>query len=548
MEDDIISEEIKQAENAYKDMYAKLYNVPRESLEDVNVNDLEQIESVMENRTNKVQFRRINAVNSQEDVGGEKEDLSTLTPVAEEKIAKTELTAEPEVKLQESSITSLPLTKEETKKEPISQPERKTFSEKPLSQDKKGKTIIVQQEIAPKDDASRPSLENNSASNQQIKEPITEKKEKPKPSIAPVVENQEAKSLDLDKAIEKLKAETAHLAPPPSPYEEKPAVDSKPTGTTAQPIKLDPFDELKKKNNSNIPISHASKNTEQVKPEPVKPVEVNTEKSTSIPLQPQQPNIISEKKQTPQPIQQQSPVVSTTNLPVLQENKNVKAEEPAATTTLQQPSAPVETNLPIQPTTETQAQAKINLPLGDSVTEGEKGLINDLASKMDAFKAFKQQPQAPLNASVPLAGKETGAVVSDTTESQPTPQPVLPTSPSNTNIPVAETPVKAISTSEQSLKQINDSINELVKQSVASSKELRASIDGIKGVVTQILSIIPSIQGNTTLAMQGSKAPAESQQINTNFLNNYKNEIRMQTGSNIIDINNSRSSIPGFTI
>jgi hypothetical protein len=139
-------------------------------------------------------------------------------------------------------------------------------------------------------------------------------------------------------------------------------------------------------------------------------------------------------------------------------------------------------------------------------------------------------------------------VVSDTTESQPTPQPVLPTSPSNTNIPVAETPVKAISTSEQSLKQINDSINELVKQSVASSKELRASIDGIKGVVTQILSIIPSIQGNTTLAMQGSKAPAESQQINTNFLNNYKNEIRMQTGSNIIDINNSRSSIPGFTI
>jgi hypothetical protein len=45
-----------------------------------------------------------------------------------------------------------------------------------------------------------------------------------------------------------------------------------------------------------------------------------------------------------------------------------------------------------------------------------------------------------------------------------------------------------------------------------------------------------------------TQQPRDVQQVNTGLIQRYKNEVRQQYGSDIIDLSNNRPTMPGFTI
>jgi len=62
MENDSV-ENLQKTESSFKDMYSKLYGVPREDLEDVSIEELGQFENAFKKRANKVQFKKIQPAN-----------------------------------------------------------------------------------------------------------------------------------------------------------------------------------------------------------------------------------------------------------------------------------------------------------------------------------------------------------------------------------------------------------------------------------------------------------------------------------------------------
>jgi hypothetical protein len=115
------------------------------------------------------------------------------------------------------------------------------------------------------------------------------------------------------------------------------------------------------------------------------------------------------------------------------------------------------------------------------------------------------------------------------------------------NLPAPISPPTTTSTSEASLRSINENIAGLNKSSGISTKELKASIDGLKAVAEQILAYLPNIQSNNIFANNNTQSQ-DVRQINTGLMQKYKNEVRQQYGAGIIDLSNDRPTMPGFTI
>jgi hypothetical protein len=116
------------------------------------------------------------------------------------------------------------------------------------------------------------------------------------------------------------------------------------------------------------------------------------------------------------------------------------------------------------------------------------------------------------------------------------------------NAPVQEPVSPATSLSESALKSINENMTNMAKATTTSSKELKGSIDELKSIAGQILAYLPSIQPSNNLTVSQNREQQKSQPINTGLIESFRDEYRKQAGGGIIDLNNSRTTLPGFTI
>jgi len=367
-----------------------------------------------------------------------------------------------------------------------------------MTEDKK--TSVVQEQIKEKiiEPVREPSQENKEVETpkpqvkeekileQKIKEPVVVEPKKPEiPDIT-----------DLDK---KLKLETAHLPEPPSIVEEP---QKKELPKVAESIK--PAEKNIDKMVDNL-LEHPMHKAFQ---EPTK----------SIPV-------------TDQTIQPKTEPVKTANI---------------------QPQSPVEPVRNAQPMTAVPeppgTQSTSNLPLNNNLQSGEIDVIQKMIDNFKNINALKQETPTPQPTTQGLAGvsNETGAVTSNVFNVNQT--PVIPGIASKFNIPVNQAPTEVTSPSEQTLKSINTNLDMVVKSITTVLKEIRISMEGVKGTVDQIAAMIPGIQGGSTINTQLAGKNNGLNAINSGMINNYKNEVRSQMGSNIIDIKNTRGSYPGFTI
>ena len=116
------------------------------------------------------------------------------------------------------------------------------------------------------------------------------------------------------------------------------------------------------------------------------------------------------------------------------------------------------------------------------------------------------------------------------------------------NAPVQEPVSPATSLSENALKSMNENLTNMAKATATSSKELKGSIDELKSIAGQILAYLPSIQPSNNITMAQNGQQQKSQPINTGLIESFRDDYRKQASRGIIDINNSRTSMPGFTI
>jgi len=493
--DDINTEELSSAENVFKDMYSKLYNVPRQDLNDISIQELEQLESTFSKRGNKVQFKEIEPVNkeTETDTTAKENILQPLTepPILEkeqevadpidfslEKSVKPEPLADVNTN---STVNTLPLSEQNTEVQKTINPVEPPLSEKQLNntQDLKkdeNSTVLDSKKIF--NDTKKfnqPVVENSTL--QQTTQPKEELNNIP----------------DVTNLDKKLKMEVASLPEPPS-------IATEPTEPS-----------LKVQDNKPIEIN-TDRMVDNLLHHPMHKAFIEPPKSISVGAeQPMQSQDL--------PDQVTNPITKTT----LEPAEKINLTEPTANPSLEES----------------------NLQLGEAVTENEQNIIQDVISNLDSlnkFKPFSQQattPNQPISQPV-----ESGAVTSNTFNVASTPS----TSEVFSNMPVTEMPTQVTSTSEHTLNEINLGINEMVKTTTISNKDLKASIDSLRGIAEQILSILPNLQGGNVVATQGKTNTGEAKPINSGLVNNYRNEIRMQNGSDVIDMRNMRGSIPGFTI
>lgn len=530
---------LQQAEVAYKDMYAKLYNVPRENLEDVSVDELEQLEKELTKKS-KVQFKEIKPANTFKE--REKIPAPTVTEEPKNKVNEQAL-LQNDSKPLFKSIESLPLNNNlndrtsSTSNLPIttvSETKEKQKSVEPQKNIDNKSAFNFQPDTIPEISAKKESsLPPNKPIQLETNNPKEKEKEKEikTPETLPNVMDKDYE-LHRQKLWEerekKLKAATSNLAPPPSIDSKIPEVVARkePTSPTA-PI------------NTNIPITNQNRQEPQLN---VVKIQENIEPPAT--------------QQTPAPETKLDKVdfaTSTTNIPLRTDETTITSKS------VQEKPLPDWVTMPIKkadkgtekeqgntPLVET-SSAPMSLPLGENVTEDEQAVINQLASKLDSFKQ-PVTPTASAPTSVPLnqsKQQETGATISDI---PPISQPVLPTSTVSTNVPIMEPSQQVVGVNEQTLQTINNTVNELLKLNTNTSKEIINLLQSLKVVVEQVLSVIPTLGGNTSLSVQNKSSTSEVSQVNANFVNNYKNEIRRSTSGGVIDINSTRNSIPGFTI
>jgi len=150
-----------------------------------------------------------------------------------------------------------------------------------------------------------------------------------------------------------------------------------------------------------------------------------------------------------------------------------------------------------------------------------------------------EEPMSPVNEAekYPAAEENINEIIANIAKQYP-----------QQNAPAQEPATPVTSLSESALKSINENITNMVKTTTTSSKELKGSIDELKSIAGQILAYLPSIQPSTNVAVSQNGEQQKSQPINSRLIESVRDEYRKQTSKGIIDINNSRTSLPGFTI
>jgi hypothetical protein len=488
-------ENLKNTENAFKDMYSRLHNVPRDDLEDIPVEELTNLESSLVNRANKIRFKEIKAVNTQnlkkEDLGKKEysEEVTEKIVNPEEKEVKTEATEKAEVSTEaiKKSIT------------PIS--EKSVPDVTDLDKKLKAETAML-----PEPPLSNKPVEAANFSPEQEQSlrreyPFFDFDKKP-------VNDNEAKWLDQFKKDLLAKMDERKVQLPVESKQNIATEQSTPTNTTqTSELSIDQEQALR----TEYPFFDFDK----------KPVNDNEAKW----LDQFKKDLLSKMEERKQPaitqniITEQLAEAPTETSAVKQEpivQPEMSSKQSADTNTVQSTtkpfSEPASANQPIpsEPTKPKNiSQFNIPEPMAatiESLKSMNIGNINEMIDQMTAI-AMGFQKNAPINEAAPLPA----------------------------------------SFSESSLKSINDNIANLNKINSVSTKELKSSIDSLRAVVEQILSYLPNIQSGNMIT-SNTQQPRDVQQVNTGLIQRYKNEVRQQYGSDIIDLSNNRPTMPGFTI
>lgn len=487
-------ENLKNTENAFKDMYSRLHNVPRADLEDIPVDELTNLESSLVNRANKVRFREIKAVNSQT---MKKEDLG-----------------------------------------------KKEYSEEP---DKK---IVT------------PEVEEVKTDNKETTTVLPEKSEK---LTTPIPSKDIPDITDLDK---KLKAETAMLPEPPSidtpvekpdfsPEQEKNLrteypffdFDKKPTNTDESKrldqIKRDLLAKLDEKKiqspvetNQNITVEQVNASNSMSTPELT--IDQEQKLRTEYPFFDFNKKPADEKEAKWLDQFKKDLLAKLDEKQQLGVNQTVAAEQP-----LEKPLETITSNqIPIEQSEVLPAPSveATNLQTNQAFTEPPKG-VEQVTSESNVASNIPQPAlPEPMAATIESLKNMNVGNLNEMID-----QMTAIAMGFQKNAPINEASPLPTSSSESSLKSINDNIANLNKVNTVSTKELKSSIDGLRAVAEQILQYLPNIQSNNIIA-NNSQQTRDIQQINTGLIQRYKNEVRQQYGSDIIDLSNNRPTMPGFTI
>jgi len=500
MENDSV-DNLQKAESSFKDMYSKLYGVPREDLEDVSIDELEQFETAFKKRANKVQFKKIEPVNValRKDEAGAKEVINPpLADTPQAPVSKEP--AESELNITTSSAAkSIPLSTDINNNTSTSITEN-SKPEQPVKPVEPNKPEVIREKTIEK--IVEPVKEPVKEAVEVKPEQITKQAEKPieqqnNPQV--VVEPKKLDVPDITDLDKRLKMETAHLAEPPSIVEE--------------PVKKEP---LKIAEDNKPAQKNIDKMVDNLLEHPMH--KAFEEPSKSLPV-------------TDQTVQPKPEISQANNLTLPASESNTVAPEQ-----------------PVLPGNE--PKAATSLPLNANLKNGEIDVIQAMIDNFKNLSGLKKelptQPSAGTSQGLAGQANETGAVTSNIFNVSQ--QPTLPGLASKFNIPITQAPAEITSPSEQTLKAINTNLDAVVKSITTVLKEIRVSMEGVKGTVDQIAAMIPGIQGGSTINTQLAGKSNGANTINSGMINNYKNEIRNQTGSNIIDIKNTRGSYPGFTI
>ena len=488
-------ENLKNTENAFKDMYSKLHNVPREDIEDISVEDLTKLENSLVNRANTVRFKEVKGVKAgdrkKEDIGKEENAKDFEEKILTPEISETENTKEVEKSDSNQNIvkSSEPLVRnnvpditdldKKLKMETASLPEPPDPSKLEENPIVKNDESIKKPE---KTELSQPIQVTNVVNEMPAESPLESSNKKEYTStplsnidITPSIPKPE-QVLSIDQE-QKLRAEYPFVD-----FDKKPADESE--AKWLDQFKKDLLTKINEREKVNIP--EVTQN-------------VAIEKSDEERLRKEYPFVDFDKKPADESEAKWLERFKSDLLTTLKERD--KQAIPA----LANPEEPIEKE------SETTVNPTNNLPGSmaatiDSLKNMNMGNINEMIDQMTAMAMGIQK-----------------------------------------NAPVNETPFSGTSTSEASLKSISDNISSLNKVNTVSSKELKASIDHLRAVAEQILAYLPNIQAGSFISNNQAQS-RDIQPVNTGLLQRYKNEVRQQYGADVIDLSNNRPTMPGFTI
>lgn len=482
-----IEDNLKNTENAFKDMYSRIHNVPREEIEDISVEELTSLENSLVKRASKVRFKEIKSVSTK---NTKKEDIGKEDSFDSEKSSMSVPRAE-EVSVENKQDAEETVDKVEKSTESYSKPNIPDVTD--LDKRLKLETANLPEPPDP---------------NKVVESDISEQ---PESSKAKITEN---KSMEV-KITPSVEAEPSR----PEEIASKNESNLKTQSVNEQPVnisKVEPILSIEQEQNlrAEYPFMDFDKKPENEQEE-IFLNKLKTDLMTKIDERAaaQQANTITtEEVAKKEPASTQSQNVAVENTAEIKSATNIPTAENIAQSAPAQPINPVESIQPgSTPIPEIPIIPPITLPESlqatiDSLKNINPGNINEMIDQMTAVAMGFQK-----------------------------------------NLPAPISPPTTTSTSEASLRSINENIAGLNKSSGISTKELKASIDGLKAVAEQILAYLPNIQSNNIFTNNNTQSQ-DVRQINTGLMQKYKNEVRQQYGAGIIDLSNDRPTMPGFTI
>ena len=478
MDYDVNSDALDKAQNSYKDLYAKTYNVPREQLNNMGQEDLDALEKTLAERARKATFTEIKPANRP------KPAITATKDVTLPKVEGTEPLVS--ISTEDPSPVAPSLETQEIQPQP------------PIAMD------------TPPD--AQLSSATNSDNTKEIKPPVEQ-------NITVQQELQLRKEypfFDFDKLPEN-EEQTKRF----------------------ETFKKDLLSQLNSRQN-NIPNDTPviAPNNEPVTPDNIK----NPADSNDIPSMGNQSASITVDQE--RQLREEYPFFDFEKLPENADEANTlqtlkknlvtqldekKAQQATSTATLPEPI------LPAQPLASAQNTDMEPLPpMPDTVTQ-----IPVNSTSPTPIDEPAETPMSPVDETekYPAAEENINEIIANISKQYP-----------QQNAPVQEPISSATSLSESALKSINENITNMSKTTISSSKELKSSMDELRSIAGQILAYLPNIQpsNNTTISQNGTQQ--KSQPINSNLIESFRDEYRKQASGGIIDINNSRTSMPGFSI
>lgn len=477
MDYDVNSDALDKAQNSYKDLYAKTYNVPREQLNNMGQEDLDALEKTLTERARKATFTEIKPANR----------------------PKPAITATKDVTLPKVEETEPPVSTSAEAPSPVvpSVETQEIQPQPPIAMDTLPDTQLSSAANSDNSAEIKPPVEQNIT----VQQELQLRKEYP--------------FFDFDKLPEN-EEQTKRF----------------------ETFKKDLLSQLNSRQN-NIPndAPAIAPSNEPVTPDNIKnPVESNDILSVSD----QNASITVEQERQ---LREEYPFFDFEKLPENADEANTlqtlkknlvtqldekKAQQVASTATLPEPV------LPAKPVASQNTDMESLPPMPDAVTQTP--VNNTPPTPIDKPA---ETPMTPVDETekYPAAEENINEIIANIAKQYP-----------QQNAPVQEPVSSATSLSESALKSINENITNMSKTAISSSKELKMSMDELKSIAGQILAYLPSIQpsNNTTISQNG--AQQKSQPINSNLIESFRDEYRKQASGGIIDINNSRTSMPGFSI